>query len=934
LALPLRAGLCWLIALAVVFTATDAHADARSKARRNFTEALAALEAKDYERAITAFEKANEAVPHPDVQYNLARACADAGRFEEAIYWFEVYLEQPVTPADVESVRSAIRTLRSRIEAPLVIGKPTKPAEAPEDGDTTAPAVPTVPTPVPETTKADVDRLLETAADVRPLSPDRAKELEAIAARLIALAAAPPPAPTVEADPDAVAESDYEIDADPAVAEAATPLELPTAEPREVEDYEEREVVVAATGEAAKPQDAPAVVWVITQREIRNRGYESIADALRAVAGLHVIDDFVFVDVGVRGLHGGLRGMSRLIKVLVNGQPVSFRPNSGNFLGPEMIPIRAVDRIELIRGPASALYGANAFLGVLQIVTRRGGDIRGGSIAGRFGANTSADGTPLSGGGDVVVGTKTGDLSILLTAQAVAQDRSGLSLPESSPLFDGIKADRGVISKDDRSSPMSAFGSINYDLHSAGVITLEGGYQRLSSRAEWLDFGPLTHFNRIVLQNFWARLAYDVPLSESVGLNLFASYTEGGPGDGHRIRAQRTGAVAPSNQTHLEERFGSRAVFAGTEVKWDFSEQFAMRVGADLDVDFQDLLSVDLVFDDPLGVRRAGDTVPQPDSQQGTRTFINAGGYLQLASQPIDEIDLVGGVRYDYHDLYESSVNGRVGTVFRIYEGVFLKAMYGSSFRAPAPDQLFHGAAYLGDTIGCQNYPPCESAGLQPQTAHTGEFVIGYDGGDTVTAQLIGYLSFVDDLIISFPNQGGFFVTTNAGSYLSKGIELELEASKTGIGGVIDLGGHFYLSFEDTEPDIPESQFDPPESIRDEFRQSSLFPAFTAGGGIDFGIPAAKLGLYIEGRYVGPRRASGSNLVLGNAGYESDELPGYFELDMNLSTRDLYLFGDGETVISLRLTDLIGDAHAEGGFRGWDVPTLGRQVFVRVIQEF
>ena len=56
--------------------------------------------------------------------------------------------------------------------------------------------------------------------------------------------------------------------------------------------------------------------------------------------------------------------------------------------------------------------------------------------------------------------------------------------------------------------------------------------------------------------------------------------------------------------------------------------------------------------------------------------------------------------------------------------------------------------------------------------------------------------------------------------------------------------------------------------------------------------------------------------------------------ERNLSTRDLYLFGDGETVISLRLTDLIGDAHAEGGFRGWDVPTLGRQVFVRIIQEF
>ena len=652
------------------------------------------------------------------------------------------------------------------------------------------------------------------------------------------------------------------------------------------------------------------------------------------MAGLHVIDDLVFVDVGIRGVHAGLRGMSRLMKVLVNGQPVSFRPNSGNFLGPEMIPIRAIDRIELIRGPASALYGANAFLGVLQIVTRQGGDIRGGSIAGRFGANTTADGTPLAGGGDVVVGTKTGDLSVLLTAQAAAHDRSGLSLPESSPLSEGIAAAGGTVSADDRSAPLSIFGSVTYDLHSSGTLTLEGGYQRLSSRAEWLDFGALTHFNRVVLENLWTRLSYDVPLGEGVALNLFASYSKGGPGDGHRIRPVRAGAVAPSNQTHLEEKFGSRAVFGGTEVSWAFSRQFSLRVGADVDVDMQDLLSIDVVFDDPVGVRNPGDRVPEPDAQQGTRTFIDAGGYLQLSAQPIEQIDLIGGVRYDYHNLYGSSVNGRLGTVFRLYEGLFVKALYGSSFRAPAPDQLFHGAAFLGDTIGCENYPPCESVGLRPQTAHTGELVVGYGAGDTFTAQLTGYLSFVDDLIISFPNQGGFFVTTNAGSYLSKGLELELKAGVDGVGGAIDLGAHLYLSLQETGSEIPETQFDPPESIRDEFREASLFPAISAGGGLDLGIPAAKLGLYLEGRYVGPRRASGSNLALGTAGYETDELAPYFELDLNLSTRDLYVFGDGETVISLRVTDLIGAAHAEGGFRGWDVPTIGRTIFVRLIQEF
>ena len=54
----------------------------------------------------------------------------------------------------------------------------------------------------------------------------------------------------------------------------------------------------------------------------------------------------------------------------------------------------------------------------------------------------------------------------------------------------------------------------------------------------------------------------------------------------------------------------------------------------------------------------------------------------------------------------------------------------------------------------------------------------------------------------------------------------------------------------------------------------------------------------------------------------------------DLSTRDLYIVGSGETVLSLRATDILGTPHAEGGYRGWDIPAVGRMVFVRVIQEF
>jgi hypothetical protein len=113
----------------------------------------------------------------------------------------------------------------------------------------------------------------------------------------------------------------------------------------------------------------------------------------------------------------------------------------------------------------------------------------------------------------------------------------------------------------------------------------------------------------------------------------------------------------------------------------------------------------------------------------------------------------------------------------------------------------------------------------------------------------------------------------------------------------------------------------------------------SAGGGIDIAYAPLKLGLYVEGRYVGPRRASGSNLALSlgfsnYGGADFEDLPGYFELDVNLSTRDLEIIGSSETVLSLRVTDVLGMAHAEGGFRGWDIPAPGRVISFRVIQEY
>jgi iron complex outermembrane receptor protein len=91
---------------------------------------------------------------------------------------------------------------------------------------------------------------------------------------------------------------------------------------------------------------------------------------LRLVPGMYLIYDYVGYSVGVREVTSGYRGGTRIVKVMIDGVPISFRPDLEAFLGPEFIPVEAIERVEIAKGPLSALYGANAFLATVNVITR------------------------------------------------------------------------------------------------------------------------------------------------------------------------------------------------------------------------------------------------------------------------------------------------------------------------------------------------------------------------------------------------------------------------------------------------------------------------------------------------------------------------------------------------------------------------------------
>ena len=129
-------------------------------------------------------------------------------------------------------------------------------------------------------------------------------------------------------------------------------------------------MVITATGFEQKIQNAPASISVISKQQIEDKAYRDVTDALKDVPGVVVTGGASSSDISIRGMS------SQYTLFLVNGKRISTRgtrPNSDNS-GIEqgwLPPLESIERIEVIRGPMSSLYGSDAMGGVINIITKK-----------------------------------------------------------------------------------------------------------------------------------------------------------------------------------------------------------------------------------------------------------------------------------------------------------------------------------------------------------------------------------------------------------------------------------------------------------------------------------------------------------------------------------------------------------------------------------
>src|SRR5207245_6705422 len=159
----------------------------------------------------------------------------------------------------------------------------------------------------------------------------------------------------------------------------------PAAAGEEMILFQELPSVFGASKYEQKPSEAPASISIITSDEIQRYGYRTLSEILRSVRGFFTTYDRNYSYIGARGFDRPGDYDTRVL-LLLDGHRINDNVYDQASVGTEaLLDVDAIDRVEVIRGPSSSLYGTDAFFAVINVITKSGRDLNGTEIAAEIG---------------------------------------------------------------------------------------------------------------------------------------------------------------------------------------------------------------------------------------------------------------------------------------------------------------------------------------------------------------------------------------------------------------------------------------------------------------------------------------------------------------------------------------------------------------------
>lgn len=267
----------------------------------------------------------------------------------------------------------------------------------------------------------------------------------------------------------------------------ATGDSTPTSEPVQVSGEEamllgETPIVYSAAKYEQKINEAPASVTIITADQIRKYGYRTFTQVLQSVPGLFATYDRNYDYLGIRGFNRPGDYNSRVL-LLIDGHRLNDAIYDQAPIGTESpVDVDLIERVEIVRGPSSSLYGTNAFFGVINVITKRGRDIKGAEASWENSTYTSNKGR-LTYGQKLSSGLEF----IMSGSYYYSVGQQNLFYQE----FNTPDQNNGIAHRMDQDTFHNFFAKASY-----GDFTLQGGHVRRKKRIPTAAFGTIFNNGR------------------------------------------------------------------------------------------------------------------------------------------------------------------------------------------------------------------------------------------------------------------------------------------------------------------------------------------------------------------------------------------------------------------------------------------------------
>jgi outer membrane receptor for ferrienterochelin and colicin len=529
-----------------------------------------------------------------------------------------------------------------------------------------------------------------------------------------------------------------------------------------IEQLLEVELVSTASKFSQEATQAPASVTVVTAEQIRQFGYRTLAEILGGVRGFYTTYDRNYAYVGVRGFARPGDYNTRVL-LLVDGHRLNEPIYDMAPIGTDFpIDVSLIDRVEVIRGPGSSLYGTSAFLAVVNVITKNGESSPGTRVDLSIGSLETARATASVGHV-----SDNGNELLLAASGYRSHGNSRLYFPE----FDVPGVSDGVFANGDDDRSASLLGSA-----SIGRVRISASFVDRAKRIPTGSFASVfgDRRARTVDKRGYGDAAYTGPFGggwTGVARAGFDYYEYAGT---YPFESQADGTIVQQDGAHSVQASGEVTVNRR-------GKQHLFTLGAELRQSLHNHQFTSTVLGSLLDERH-------PSSALGVYA------QDQLTIRPW--LLLNAGVRLDYDNAFGSSVSPRAGLVVLPNRGSALKVLYGTAFRAPNSYELYYYATMEQERLT-----------LEPETIATSEVVWEQNIGAHVRAAFSAFHYDADGLVEqrelgSFDPETGYgLYFSNAGRTTANGAEAEVEGCWAN--GLIVSLGYGYVRAKDWMTEEP-----------------------------------------------------------------------------------------------------------------------------------